>query len=171
MKFVKLQVEDFHDNTWWLWEIDTMHLVNFFGGGFKIDENEDYWLTAECYEYDSWHDLFVQTGFNPFEHGETYYMHGWIDPDGIIWKCDAHEADADLITKLYYDKEFEYFGHNNAATYLIEHGWVKITRGAMWKWYTQDTHIQYVSAKTYATAVKYCLEHDIEHPKHLSIKK
>ena len=60
-KFVKLS-----GSAWWYrWDEDRFVLKNFRGGWRDIDENSDEWMLSTIIEADSWHDLYVKTGFNP----------------------------------------------------------------------------------------------------------
>jgi hypothetical protein len=67
MKFVKLSGQ----SHWYEWEEFNMKLRNFKGGWRDIDENSDEWMLSTIMEADSWHDLYVKTGFNPM------WAHDW----------------------------------------------------------------------------------------------
>lgn len=127
MKFIKYPTGD-----WWEWDVSRMRAYNIRRGHHDIDENS--LGDCEYAEYDSWHDLYVHTGYNPLIGFIT--STGWIDPQGEFYPCTAHEADADMILSLVYGEDDDEWG----ADTLIERGWIKVTTSCMFEYYCQDGH-------------------------------
>ena len=144
------------EGCWWHWCVETMHLINYHGGGFEIDENSEYWATAEIREYDSWHELYKATGFNPLEADITDFD-VWISPEGKYFDGNAHAVAAEHIVPLVYGVDIEdpcFIG--NAEQFLEEHHWIKATRSFMWSLYLKHKTDWTMTPATYGALVNYC---------------
>lgn len=167
MKFVYLT--DWHNDwKWWLWTPETMTLCNFNGGGFDIDENADYWITAIVYQFEDWHELYCAKGVNPLKVDVTS-RDVWISPEGEFFEGEAHSVAAEKITKLVYGKEFDYFSMYDAEDFLTDHKWVKATTSFMWKLYIKEDKEWEMTQKTFDSLFDYCKAHKLDMPKKVRI--
>lgn len=122
-----------YNDCWWKWNEDNMRLVNFNGGGFPIDENEDYWLNGNLVEAKNWHELMHKVGYNPFLADE-YDNNVWISPDGEYWDGDAHAVAAESICWYLYNPQgidridMDYKPFFDAEDSLISCGWIKASK-------------------------------------------
>lgn len=157
-KFIKIE------DDWWLWDLSHMKAININGGGFDIDENSSYFMNAEVRECNSWHDLYIHTGYSPFL---TDYKVSdcWLSPDGKFWEAEAHAVQAEKICFLVYGVEFDILDWADAAEYLIELGWKKLTRGPMWQFYVSDCYMNWkVTCEQKDAINQYCEYHKIKIP-------
>jgi len=150
---------------WFEFHEKSMRLRNFNHGGFQIDENADYWLTAEIYEYESWHELYTATDYCPLKHGQLTYWSAWLDSDGEIWYADSHGVDAVKLANYLYGFECDLIDWDEAELYLYNKNWIKVTRGPMWEYYCKDTKIWTMTSKTFDTLVAYCNMNNLRMPK------
>ena len=157
MKFVLLKPWNGEpEGCWWNWCVETMHLLNYRGGGFEIDENADYWLNAEIRDYDSWHELYKATGFNPLED-DVHAFDVWISPEGKYFDGNAHAVAAEYIVDLVYGVDIDdpcFLG--GAEQYLEERHWIKATRSFMWNIYLEHRKDWAMTRATYGALVEYC---------------
>lgn len=112
------------------WEYDNQHdrLYNIRGGRTYADES-DFQRTLHL---DSWHDLYLQTGFNPLVDNELWHC-GWLAPNGDFYPCEAHECDAEYIYLLIYGEEHGYY-----SDLMLKQGWKKITNSLLFDYYLRD---------------------------------
>ena len=133
MKFLKHANEDH----WWEWDTEKMKVYNYHGGWHDIDENS---LGEYAYrEFDSWHELYLATGFCPIEE-DVYCCSAWLSPDGRFFEATAHACAAEEICELIFGKEIDIW---EAEDFLEEHGWVRVTTSIMWEvresyWFDKD---------------------------------
>lgn len=127
MKFLK-----YPDGYWWEWDAGNMWAFNVRGGGHNINENE----LGECefLNCESWHDLYIKTGFNPLKSDITGT--GWISPAGEFYPCDAHEIDAIKILEVIYGIETDCLTWGGDE--LISKGWIKVTTSCMFEIYCEE---------------------------------
>lgn len=170
MKFVLLKPWNGDDNgAWWQWNQSRNKLLNFRGGGFTIDENAEYWLTAEVHEFANWSDLYHATGFNPLEE-DIDANDVWISPEGKYFDGDAHSVAAEWICKLVYNRDYdEDIAGDSAEFYLEKLNWIKATRGYMWSVYLKHRKDWCMTRATYGALVNYCNNHKIPIPKGVNI--
>ena len=167
MKFARIKQHS--EYNWWLWNTETMMLINLNGGGFTIDENSDYWANAVIKEFDSWHHLYTVEKWNPLL-GSIHDYDVWIDPEGNYYEVESHAVDAVKIVEFIYGVTFDpVFDYEDAEEYLIEHNWFKATRSAMWKYYsTSDTiWARRMTSKTKKAILNYCVENHLQIPSQL----
>lgn len=153
---------------WWRWNKKTMQLQNFRGGGFDIDENAEYWTTAQQYEFDSWHELYEAKGVNPLKV-DIAERDVWISPDGVYFNGEAHAVAATYNVRLVYGIEMEFDGMDSAEDYLIRRGWIKATCSFMWPFYIKEDKIWKITQKTYDALFDYCKFHDLDMPKKIEV--
>lgn len=154
-----------NDYKWWLWNVNTMRLTNYNLGGFDIDENAEYWAAAEKHpEISSWHELYKQTGYNPLKtHIGSF--NAWISPEGEFWEGDAHMVEARKIAEIYYGYYSDDYS-GECETYLIDHGWLKATKSAMWSYYVKDneTRAWITTPQAFLALIEYCELHNLKIP-------
>lgn len=116
------------DNGEW-WEYDTKHsrLYNIRGGHTSLEGDVSMYKTIHL---DSWHDLYIETGFNPLKGDDDLWHCGWIAPNGDFYPCEAHEVDAEFIYGLIYGDEHAFYSDR-----MIELGWKKVTNSIMFEYY------------------------------------
>lgn len=132
MKFVKL----YGHNFWYEWDEFNMRLRNFRGGWRDIDENSDEWMLATVMNADSWHDLYLKTGYNGMME-RFPPRNAWLDREGYFYEGTAHEYCAEKIVEVVYGwTDDDYFG--SAADILVGNGWVKLTTSAMLPYYIES---------------------------------
>ena len=131
-KFVKLSGSDW----WYRWDEDRFVLKNFRGGWRDIDENSDEWMLSTIMEADSWHDLYLKTGFNPMWEFEPP-RDAWLDREGNFYEGTAHELCAEQIIEVIWGYEWGSYNYS-AADNLVANGWVKLTTSAMLPYYIED---------------------------------
>lgn len=170
MKFVLLKPWNGDpQGAWWEWSTEKMKLLNFRGGGFSIDENADYWLTAEIRDFDSWSELYHSTGFNPIEE-DIDALDVWISPEGKYFDGNAHSVAAESICKLVYNRDYDDDIIGDSAEYYLEqHHWIKATRGFMWKVYLDHRKDWSMTRATYGALVNYCKHNRLNIPKGVMI--
>lgn len=161
MKFVLLKPWNGEpEGCWWEWCIETRRLINYMGGGFEIDENSDYWATAQIREFESWHELYKQTGFNPLE-ADIHDFDVWISPEGKYFEGNAHSVAAEYIIDLVYGIDIDDPCFTGSAEYYLEqHYWIKATRSFMWEIYLKQRKSWEMTSKTYGALVEYCNKSD-----------
>ena len=146
-KFVKLSGSAY----WYKWDEEKFILKNFRGGWRDIDENSDEWMYSTIMEADSWHDLYVKTGFNPMWEFNPP-RDAWLDREGNFYDGTAHELCAEKIIEVIYGlTNDEYVG--SSADALVGNGWVKLTTSAMLPYYYDDGMYDYIS-EAQARAIK-----------------
>ena len=160
------------DGDYWQWCQETMKAINYCGGGFTIDENSGWFMSCKVYETDSWHTLYCETGYIPIEMGDVRSFTAWLDPQGRFWYATAHACNAVDIVDIYYGLQLKTFGMNCAEDYLIEHGWLKLTKGAMWPIYVDDNekgNTWKISQATFNSLFDYCHCNDLKMPKNIEV--
>lgn len=160
------------DGEYWHWCQETMKAINYNGGGFTINENSDWFLNCQIVEADSWHTLFLRYHYIPIEMGDVHSFTAWLDPEGRFWHATAHACDAVDIADIYYGKQLKTFGINCAEDYLIERGWLKLTKGAMWPIYVDDNEKGdpwKISQATYNSLFDYCYHNNLKMPKNIEV--
>lgn len=154
-----------NDYKWWIWNVSRMRLRNYNMGGFAIDENAEYWQTAIKYpEIHSWHELYIKFGVNPLS-ADVYDYDVWISPEGEFWGGNAHAVAATEILDIYYGVESDDV-LCNAESLLIDKGWLKATRSAMWPYYVRDNKDRCwkTTREAYAALLVYCEHHSLQVP-------
>lgn len=129
MTFVKM------GDGYWEWDKDRMMLYNYNDGHTYIDENSEEWAAATTCEADSWHDLYVKTGFNPLVIPYYLARDAWLSPEGEFHEGPVHDFWAEKIMEILFgeDGSFDY-----CSDYLKEQGWVKLTTSVMLNYYIED---------------------------------
>lgn len=156
MTFIK-----YEDGSWWELNKDTrnngkMRVYNIRGGYHYINEKELETLVTK--EFDSWHDLYKQTGFNPLIGNDMWYC-GWISPDGDFYPCEAHEVDAEDIYVLLYGEEHGYY-----SDLLIEKGWKKVTNSLMFDIYKDNgDYDNFSSNEQFETFYNWCKNYKMKY--------
>lgn len=136
------------DNGEW-WEYDTKHsrLYNIRGGHTSADNID---LSKAIY-LESWHDLYIETGFNPLKSDGLWHC-GWLAPNGDFYQCEAHEVDAECIYALIYGDEHAFYSDR-----LIELGWKKVTNSIMFEYYKDDgQYDRFQSLEQKDTFIEWC---------------
>ena len=154
-----------NDYKWWVWNAKLMRLSNYNHGGFDIDENAAYWATAEKHpEILSWHELYRKTGYNPLE-SHIGAFNAWISPDGDFWEGEAHMVAAKKIAEIYYGYYCDDYS-GECETYLLDRGWLKATKSAMWPYYLKDneTRAWTTTPKAFLSLIEYCELHNLKIP-------
>ena len=123
MKFLKNS-----NGVWCQFDDKKMKTYNFHGG--YCDINESSLGNCKVVEYEDWHDLYINTKYNPLI-GDFYHT-GWISPEGNFYPCNAHEVAADEILELIYGENYSFGGDE-----LIEKGWIKVTTSLMFDIYEE----------------------------------
>lgn len=150
---------------WWVWNVSSMRLSNYNLGGTDIDENASYWATAEKHpEIRSWHELYKKTGYNPLQ-ATIHAFDVWISPEGEFWGGDAHMVAAKKISEIYYGYQCDDYS-GECETYLIDHGWLKATRSAMWPYYLRDNEetAWTTTPEAFMSLIEYCEKHNQKIP-------
>ena len=127
MKFVK------KNNIWYKHNNNSDKLYNFFHGWTDYNPETDIEK-----EFENWHDLYKQTGFNPLIDNINMWHCGWISPYGDFYPCEAHEADAEDIYSLVYGEEHCYYSDK-----LIALHWIKVTNSLMYDIYKSQGAYDY----------------------------
>lgn len=129
MTFVKIY------DVYWKWDKEHMKLYNYHHGHNYIDENSEEWAAATICEADSWHDLYVKTGYNPLIIPYYQARDAWLSPQGEFYEGTAHSLCAERIVEMLLgnSESYEY-----CSDFLIERGWVKLTTSVMLNYYIED---------------------------------
>lgn len=115
MTFVK------YGTHWYIWHKKEMYLENINGGFVDIDENCFAWVSAEVQDFDSWHQLYLATHYNPFTESFNHkYL--WVNPEGECCNGDGHCIVAPKIIEVIYGEDVQY-----GDDYLINKGWIKLS--------------------------------------------
>lgn len=121
-------VKPYGERDYWEWDRDRMRLYNYDCGHYDINENSDSWMLATVKEADSWHDLYVKTGYCPLYVDYTE-RDLWVSPDGICYYGEAHEVRAEDICEILWDNK------NGGGDELDRLGWIKLTTSGMLTYY------------------------------------
>lgn len=104
---------------------DKMIAFNYYGDWRCIEPSDIDILDIR--EFNSWHDLYVNTGYCPIIV-DIRYKDVWVSPDGKYYNGDAHDNRAEEILDIIY-------GETNVDWYedrLEELGWIRATTSLMW---------------------------------------
>lgn len=168
MKFALIQFKNRSEPEYWLWDPHNMTLNNYCGGGFDIDENAEYWMTAQIYDAESWHELYITRHWNPVQ-GNVSDNDVWISPEGNFFYGDAHAVAAEKIVDVVYGLKKKIFGMDCAEDYLLNHHWIKATRSLMWSIYLQDKETWKMTQRTYDALYDYCKLHNLPMPNNVEL--
>lgn len=148
MKFAWLPTEE----VWAEWDQDNMRLYFFPHGVQRIDENSALWTLAEIHEFESWHDLYLHTGFNPLAAtAQDRYV--WLDPDGEFWQGEAHACVAEDIALLVFGEELDI---DYADDFLIQRGWVKLSATMMHYIYCESDMYDNITTYQWKSICEWC---------------
>lgn len=114
-------------NEWWQWNRENMKAYNYMGGWHNVNENS--LGNAECYEYDSWHELYLAKHYCPLET-DKYEKDAWISPEGRYYYGEAHAVKAEYICDIIYGLDLDM---DDAEDYLEKLGWIRVTTSLMWE--------------------------------------
>lgn len=158
MKFIKFDGD-------YVWnEFDEANLLarNLVGGYRKIDKNSFEYINSTIIEAENWHDLHLKTGWlGPWV--TIIYPHaGWLTPDGLFYQCNAHDIDAVKIVEFLYGK---YMDTSEAADFLTQRGWLKITTSLMWDIRLEEENKWYLTPIQEKKLFEWCHAMDMEFPK------
>ena len=156
MKFVKLSGQ----HHWYEWDEVKFRLYNFRGGWMSIDENSDEWMYSTIVELDSWHDLYMQMGYDPTLSLRIENDH-WLAPDGRLHCGDGHELCAEMICELLYGEQDNFITFY-AADHLVENGWVKLTTYAMLPFYVESGMYRHLTSEQKDTISLWCHANNID---------
>lgn len=156
---------------WHELDFDCMKMWNYKGGYMTINENDEHFMTAECREFESWHECYKETGYMPWETERFIENDIWIAPNGEYVVCNSHEGAAEEILEVLYGVEYEHGIYDHGDKLINEYGWIKASR---WFW---DMHLSYLTngwdmTKEQAiTLKKWCEYFRITYPAHIIIER
>ena len=67
---------------WHELDLDRMKMWNYRGGYCTINENDEEYFMAECRDFEDWHQIYVETGYMPWETERFIEDDIWIAPNG-----------------------------------------------------------------------------------------
>jgi hypothetical protein len=144
---------------WWELDKEKNIVFNYNGGFHDIKEEElKHYKTLEC---DSWHELYLLTGFCPLQE-DIKCNAVWISPDGKFYDGDAHDCRAEDLLDILYGKESPYPGDR-----LEELGWIRATTSLMWEVREEDFKNKKLPQKQYDALFDWCNVHGKTFPKEL----
>ena len=120
-----------------------------------IDENSPEWINATIVEAEDLHDLYLKTGYSDLLRAprETCL---WLDPEGQCWKGDCHTIDAENIVEVLYGTDVLESVETDAADFLIDHGWVKLSATLMLQYYCESHMYGNITAAQARTIKDWC---------------
>lgn len=155
MTFVKL----FGDYGYYHWDKEQMRLYNFRGGWRTIDENSEGWGKATTIEAESWHRLYLITGYCPLMV-DLYARDAWMDTDGNLYEGDGHSYWAERISEFLFGYNSEYDIYDPADELVEVYGWVKITTSLMLPYYISSGMYDNLNYEQRDTLRKWAIIHD-----------
>lgn len=123
MFFIQLE-----NGEWWEYDTKRFRLYNIRGGHTSADNID----LSKVIHFESWHDLYLQTGFNSLKENKMWHC-GWISPTGDFYPCEAHELEAEYIYSLIYGGEHGYYSDK-----LVKLHWIKVTDSLMFDLYARQ---------------------------------
>lgn len=151
MKFIKL------GRDWYEFDIQRMRAINYNCGHFDIDENSPEYIEAKLGDFVSWHDLYLETDYDPLI-GEVCHC-GWISPYGDFYPAEAHAVTAADICDILYGLDFDDI--YDASSYLHKRGWVRVTTGVLMEYYIRDGEYDNVRKEQYFTLTDWAQKYAI----------
>lgn len=156
---------------WHELDFDRMKMWNYKGGYMPINENDEDFMTAECRDFESWHECYKTTGYMPWETERFIEDDIWIAPNGRYVVCKSHEGTAEEILEVLYGVEYKHGICEHGDKLINEYGWIKASR---WFW---DMHLSYLcngwdmTKEQAVTLQKWCEHFRITYPKHIIIER
>lgn len=152
MTFVKIGKD------WYEWPDKTqLRFYNYHNGWRTVDENDEEWLNARTGEFDSWHNLFYNTGYTTLARDVTS-RDLWVAPNGMCFDGQAHAVAASAILEVVYGEEERMF---EAEDKLIERGWIKLTTSFMLDMYDNQGMYDDLTYEQYMTVRDWCVSNNI----------
>lgn len=148
---------------WWEWDRENMVAYNYHGG--HHDVNENYLGGVECYEYDSWHELYLAKGFCPIEV-DKWEREVWISPEGKYYEGEAHAVMAEYICDIIYGDDLDF---DFAEDFLEEHGWVRAASNFMWEVRFDTWKGKRLAQRQYDALWDWCECHKRKFPKGIEV--
>ena len=145
-------------DSWYEWDKESMHMYSYGGSWCEVDENSSDFLNALTLEADSWHDLYLKTGFNPLRCDE-YTADVWVDVNGDFFTGDSHEVQARSLCEIVYGVT----DNNYGGDYLLKRGWIKLTTGFMLRAYKRSGMYDNINKHQSVAIIKWCDIHKIEY--------
>ena len=157
-----LFINHLKENEWWRWDVEKMCAYNY-NGGFH-DVHDDMLLNAECFECNSWHELYLTKHFCPLEVG-IWENDIWISPEGKYYGGKAHEVAAERLLELIYGEDVDYCAGDKLESY----GWVRATTSLMWSIRFDEWKDKCLTQKQYDALYDWCKYHKMNFPR-VSVK-
>lgn len=149
-----------NDNAWWKFNKKQMRAYNHRGGHRDIDEET--LNQVECFECNSWHELFLAKGFCPIER-DIRNNDVWIAPNGKFYDGLAHEVTARQILDIIFGENIDDY----CGDILEKRGWIRATTSLMWDIRLDEFDGKILTQSQYDALWDWCLEHNIEFPKNI----
>ena len=161
---VILFINHLNKEQWWEFDQEKMMAYNYMGGHHNV--NEEQLEDVEILDYDSWHELYINTGFCPLET-DKWERDVWISPDGKFYDGDAHEVRAAYLLDIVYGiPDVDYGGD-----LLEERGWVRATTSLMWNVRFQEWEGKRLTQKQYGALLEWCQSNRMKFPHGIVIKR
>lgn len=145
-------------NEWWQWDRENMTAYNYMGGWHNVNENRLGGI--ECYEYDSWHKLYLAKHYCPLE-SDKRERDAWISPEGKYYYGEAHAVEAEHICDIIYGLELDM---DDAEDYLEKLGWIRVTTSLMWEIRFDKLKEKRLTQRQYDALWDWCECHNKEFP-------
>ena len=151
------------NGSWWELNKDKMEAFSFEGGFHNISDEQ--LRSSETCECDSWHDLFVLTGWCPLEVN-IRWSNVWIAPNGKFFNGDAHDNRAeDILEVIFGEENVDWPGDR-----LEEMGWIRATTSLMWEVRFEEICEKEVAQGTFDALWDWCQLHNKKFPSTIKIR-
>ena len=150
-------------NEWWQWDRENMKAYNYMRGWHNVNENR--LDGVECYEYDSWHELYLAKHYCPLE-SDKWERDAWISPEGKYYYGEAHAVEAEYICDIIYGLELDM---DDAEDYLEKIGWVRVTTSLMWDIRFDKLKEKRLTQRQYDALWDWCECHKKEFPNGIEV--
>lgn len=148
---------------WWEWDRENVVAYNYMGGWHNVNENS--LGGVECYEYDSWHELYLAKHFCPLET-DIWERDVWISPEGKYYYGEAHAVEAEHICDIIYGLDLDM---DDAEDYLENLGWVRATTSLMWEVRFDTWEDKRLTQRQYDALWDWCECHKKRFPKGIEV--